>query len=199
MDGQFIVMIIALVVVALPAMIMHYMTVWRTMKTQTPDDERLVDDLWRTAQRLERRVEALESILDREAPRWRPRKHRLGRNLRDAKIAGVCAGVSDYFGWRLATVRLIAILATVFLFPAPMIVYAILAIFLPPAEPIATLYDTKDEPDFWRDFTVQPKVAYGELRHRFRAIESRIATIESAVTSQEFALCREFSELKGEP
>ena len=129
----------------------------------------------------------------------RPRKHRLGRNLRDAKIAGVCAGVSDYFGWRLATVRLIAILATVFLFPAPMIVYAILAIFLPPAEPIATLYDTKDEADFWRDFTVQPKVAYGELRHRFRAIESRIATIESAVTSQEFALRREFSELKGEP
>jgi phage shock protein B len=71
MDGQFIVIIVALVVVALPAIMMHYMTVWRTMKTQTPDDERLVDDLWRTAQRLERRVEALESILDREAPRWR--------------------------------------------------------------------------------------------------------------------------------
>ena len=71
MDGQFVVFIVALVAVALPAIILHYMTVWRTMKSQTPDDERLVDDLWRSAQRLERRVEALESILDREAPRWR--------------------------------------------------------------------------------------------------------------------------------
>ncbi|MBL4620337.1 MAG: hypothetical protein JKX88_09615, partial [Marinicaulis sp.] len=32
---------------------------------------RLVDDLWKTAQRLERRVEALETILDKEAPDWR--------------------------------------------------------------------------------------------------------------------------------
>jgi phage shock protein B len=45
----------------------------RTGKTKSfsTDDERLVDDLWQTAQRLERRVESLETILDREAPDWR--------------------------------------------------------------------------------------------------------------------------------
>lgn len=67
----FVVAIVALVFVALPATILHYMTEWRKTKSLSADDERLVDDLWKTAQRLERRVESLETILDKEAPSWR--------------------------------------------------------------------------------------------------------------------------------
>jgi phage shock protein B len=67
----YIVAIVAIVVIGLPSMIVHYITELRKVKTVTPDDERLVEDLWRTAQRLERRVEALETILDKEAPKWR--------------------------------------------------------------------------------------------------------------------------------
>ncbi len=52
---------------------MHYVTKWRSMKTLSTDDERLLDDLWRTARALERRVEALETILDKDAPDWRGR------------------------------------------------------------------------------------------------------------------------------
>ncbi|MFQ5563526.1 MAG: envelope stress response membrane protein PspB [Parvularculaceae bacterium] len=70
-EGPFIVAIVAIVFIALPAMIMHYMNEWRKTKSISADDERLVDDLWKTAQRLERRVEALETILDKEAPDWR--------------------------------------------------------------------------------------------------------------------------------
>lgn len=70
-EGPFIVAIVALVFIAFPATIMHYVTEWRKTKSLSTDDERLVDDLWKTAQRLERRVEALETILDREAPDWR--------------------------------------------------------------------------------------------------------------------------------
>lgn len=70
-EGVFIVAIVALVFIAFPATIMHYVTEWRKTKSLSTDDERLVDDLWKTAQRLERRVEALETILDREAPDWR--------------------------------------------------------------------------------------------------------------------------------
>lgn len=71
MEWPFIVAIIAIIFVALPATIMHYATEWRKTKSLSVDDERLVDDLWKTAQRLERRVEALETILDKEAPAWR--------------------------------------------------------------------------------------------------------------------------------
>ena len=71
MEGPFIVAIVALVFIAFPATIMHYVTEWRKTKSVSPDDERLVDDLWKTAQRLDRRVDALETILDKEAPNWR--------------------------------------------------------------------------------------------------------------------------------
>ena len=59
-EGAIAVAIVALVFIAFPA-----------TKSLSADDERLVDDLWKTAQRLERRVEALETILDKEAPSWR--------------------------------------------------------------------------------------------------------------------------------
>lgn len=70
-EGPFIIAIVAIVCIGMPAMIMHYITEWRKTKSFTTDDERLVDDLWKTAQRLERRVDALETILDKEAPSWR--------------------------------------------------------------------------------------------------------------------------------
>ena len=72
MNGlELTVAIVAIIFVAFPAVVMHYQTELRKTKSISPDDERLVDDLWKTAQRLERRVEALETILDKEAPDWR--------------------------------------------------------------------------------------------------------------------------------
>lgn len=66
-----IVAIVAIVFVAFPSVVLRYMTELRKTKSISADDERLVDDLWKTAQRLEHRVEALETILDKEAPDWR--------------------------------------------------------------------------------------------------------------------------------
>ncbi len=60
--------ILAVGVVAPLAIVMHYLTRWREIKSLSPDDERLLDDLWRTAQALERRIESLEIILEQEAP-----------------------------------------------------------------------------------------------------------------------------------
>ncbi len=71
--AAFVLGIIALTVVAPIAIVMHYVTVWRRMKTLSTDDERLLDDLWKTARALERRVDALETILDKDAPDWRER------------------------------------------------------------------------------------------------------------------------------
>ena len=63
--------IVAIIFVAFPAVLLHYQAELRKTKSISTDDERLMDDLWKTAQRLERRVEALETILDKEAPDWR--------------------------------------------------------------------------------------------------------------------------------
>ena len=70
---EYLIGILALGVVAPIAIVMHYLTKWREMKTLSGDDERLLEDLWQTAQKLERRIDTLETILDKEAPDWRDR------------------------------------------------------------------------------------------------------------------------------
>lgn len=64
---------LSLGLVAPLAIILHYFTRWRTNKGLSADDERLLDELWRTAQALEKRIETMETILVREAPEGRMR------------------------------------------------------------------------------------------------------------------------------
>ncbi|OZB19206.1 MAG: envelope stress response membrane protein PspB [Hyphomonas sp. 34-62-18] len=73
-----LVAILALFVV-LPGMVFHYITLWRRQKTLQPDDERMLEDLWRSAKAMERRIETLESLLEArnaETPRPPPRPRR---------------------------------------------------------------------------------------------------------------------------
>lgn len=58
---------LSLGVVAPLAIFMHYFTRWRTGKGLSADDERLLDDLWHTAQALEKRIQTMETILKEEA------------------------------------------------------------------------------------------------------------------------------------
>jgi phage shock protein PspC (stress-responsive transcriptional regulator) len=59
-----------------------------------------------------------------------PVGRKLVRSTNDRKIAGVCAGVADYFDWDPTIVRLIWALAT--LVPGPnILVYVVLWIVLP--------------------------------------------------------------------
>ncbi len=65
--------------VVLPGMIFHYVTLWRRQKTLMPDDERMMEDLWRSAKAMERRIETLERLLEAgeaEAQRPPPRRSR---------------------------------------------------------------------------------------------------------------------------
>ncbi|MDP6603522.1 MAG: envelope stress response membrane protein PspB [Rhodospirillales bacterium] len=64
-------LIIFLAVVAPIWIIAHYVTRWRTAKILTTEDESMLSELWETAPKLESRINALESILDAEAPEWR--------------------------------------------------------------------------------------------------------------------------------
>ncbi len=53
------------------AIFMHYFTRWRTSKGLSADDERLLDELWRTAQAMEKRIETMETILKQEGSEGR--------------------------------------------------------------------------------------------------------------------------------
>ena len=57
----------------LPWLVLHYITQWRKAGSLRPEDEHMLEDVWKAAKKMERRIEALESILDAQAPGWRRR------------------------------------------------------------------------------------------------------------------------------
>ena len=63
-----------------PWLLFHYITVWRNQKTLKPDDEKIMEDLWRSAKRMERRIEALEALISegRKAPPAIPQTQTIG-------------------------------------------------------------------------------------------------------------------------
>jgi phage shock protein B len=70
-DFLYVPMILFLVIVAPVWIISHYMTRWRTAKTLSAEDEKMLAELWEVAPKLESRVNTLERILDAEVPEWR--------------------------------------------------------------------------------------------------------------------------------
>jgi len=69
----FVLGIIFLVVVAPLWIIFHYITIWRSSRRLSSDDEKALGELWQSARRMEGRIESLEKVLDAEAPGWRMR------------------------------------------------------------------------------------------------------------------------------
>lgn len=129
------------------------------------------------------------------SPQPGPNRHRLRRLPSRGKIAGVCAGLAAYFDWNLKWVRVSAVLLTLFFFPVPIFIYLAAAIMMKPGEyrePVRT-----DESErFWRDFSMRPQKTFSELKHRFRALDARIADLESAVVSDEYGLRKAFRDLE---
>ncbi|NHA13844.1 envelope stress response membrane protein PspB [Thioalkalivibrio sp. XN279] len=69
--GAFMI-IIAAVVLPL-VVILHYVTKWKSSRTLSGDEQRMLEDLWQDAQKMESRINALETILDDRVPDWRKR------------------------------------------------------------------------------------------------------------------------------
>lgn len=65
--------IVFLVIVAPIWIIAHYLTRWRAARRLSGEDEKTLGELWQSARRMEGRIEALERVLDAEAPGWRMR------------------------------------------------------------------------------------------------------------------------------
>ena len=55
----------------LPWLILHYITRWKTAATLTTDDEKMLEDLYELARRLDDRVATVERIVTADNPDWR--------------------------------------------------------------------------------------------------------------------------------
>ena len=63
--------ILFLVVVVPLWMVFHYVTKWKTMKGLSPEDEKMLSEIWESVNKMEDRINTLERILDIDAPSWR--------------------------------------------------------------------------------------------------------------------------------
>jgi len=117
--------------------------------------------------------------------------HRLFRDKEHAVLAGVCAGIAEYFGFNRKGVRLVTFLLMLFppFFAFVIISYIVLAIVLP-AKPV-DLYETSEQAEFWRGVSNAPSDVFGALRHRFRELNHRLEKMEAFITSREFEIDRE--------
>jgi len=65
---------VLLITICLPLwIIFHYVTKWKTSKGLSPEDERMLSEIWESANKMEERIITLERIMDIETPNWRSR------------------------------------------------------------------------------------------------------------------------------
>lgn len=65
---------ILLITVCLPLwIIFHYITKMKMAKGLSPEDEKMLSEVWESANKMEERINTLERILDIESPDWRKR------------------------------------------------------------------------------------------------------------------------------
>ena len=53
--------------------IFHYVAKMKTSKGLSPEDEKMLSEVWESTNKMEERINTLERILDIEAPNWRNR------------------------------------------------------------------------------------------------------------------------------
>lgn len=67
----FVPMVLFLIIVMPIWIVFHYITVWKRERHQQQADKNNYQDLHALAAKLEERLDAVESILDVDAPEWR--------------------------------------------------------------------------------------------------------------------------------
>jgi phage shock protein C len=131
-------------------------------------------------------------MTDSQSPEARP--SRLYRDPRRGWLAGVCAGLGEYFGVSAGLIRLLVILSGMFFTIPTVLAYIIAAIVLQRRPP--DLYGSAEEAAFWRGVRLEPSRTARDLVHKFQELERRLRQAEARVTSSEFKLRRQFRELE---
>lgn len=124
-----------------------------------------------------------------------PSRQRLYRDSRNGWIAGVCAGIADYFGLSPGLVRVLVVLSAMFFPPPTFFAYLVAALVL--KRKPERLYANREEEAFWRSVRLEPSRTAHDLARKFQELERRLRAAEARVTSSEFKLRRQFRDLEG--
>jgi phage shock protein C len=127
-------------------------------------------------------------------PRHDPNPRRLYRDVEHSVLAGVCAGLADYFGIRVRTLRWMVLFSCFFALPAIVICY-VAAAFMLPRKP-ADLYQDEGDEVFWRSVRRDPHFTCDDIRSKYRDLDRRLQGMEQYVTSPRFDLDQKFRDLE---
>ncbi|MCA1941933.1 MAG: PspC domain-containing protein [Caenispirillum bisanense] len=120
-------------------------------------------------------------------------RYRLYRNPDRGWLAGVAAGMADYFGADVRLVRLGWVLGLIFFTPPVFIAYIVMILVIP-RRPDA-LFGSEEEMGLRRAVHLGPHAALREAKAKLRDAEDRLNRLEAAVLSEEFQLRRKFRDI----
>lgn len=129
-----------------------------------------------------------------EAPFRSPNPYRMHRDPTQGKVAGVCAGLADYFNIDVTLVRVITVISLFVAAPLTLAAYLALAVILKPAP--RGLYHSGEEEAFWRSVNSRPDQTLTALHARLRGLDQQIVAMEGFIASREFDLRRQFKDLE---
>ncbi len=122
------------------------------------------------------------------------RKRRFYRDRRNGRIAGVCAGLADYFGFDVTITRLLAIVALFVAPPVTLMLYFGLVVLVPAAD----LEGEIPQPErraFRQELRSSPATTVTDVKRTLLRLDSRLARLERYVTSSQFELDRKIRNL----
>lgn len=124
-------------------------------------------------------------------------KKQLLRDKRNGKVAGVCAGIANYFNIEVWLVRIVAITAIIFGHGFIAVLYIAMWVILDEKPPHSggRSHDTIEvKTKVWQAGEA-PQVAYREISGEFGEMEQRLQKMERYVTSNAFKIDRELNRL----
>ncbi len=80
------VLAIVAIFIALPWIILHYVTKWKTSATITSDDEALLEELYSLAKRLDERMDTVERLVASDNPEFKPARLMHDREVDNEKL-----------------------------------------------------------------------------------------------------------------
>ena len=118
---------------------------------------------------------------------------KLYRNRDRAMVAGVCAGLADYFGFNLKVTRILAVVSLFMATLVTLVAYFGMVLLVPAAPKSSG--EPKYDPEFRRAVRSAPRQTLGDVKRRFQSLDNRLARLERYVTSPRFNLDQEFRKL----
>jgi phage shock protein C len=114
-------------------------------------------------------------------------------------VAGVCAGIAEYFDWNVKVLRVLLVLAVIFGAGTIIVVYLILWYVMDPIDAgtaTAAGYGGGGGGGGGAGGPAARRPSMAEVAARFERLDARLRGIEECVTDKEFELKRELKKLE---